>query len=286
VFLGRPRGAALVLPVVGCATALVPLAAYTWTHFGTFTTPHLAGNPAIWEGGLIARSTAAISAWFLSFDTSSLWRTAPLTVLALTPLVTNSRRGGTSFLFASALVYTVLVIATAPNVGGGQWGPRYLLFAFIPISVLIADALQWLARFRVGLAAAVLLIGVGAWTGRTAYRDLRETKRTYARILEFVRQEVEPGTVAVTDLWWLDQVAAAATDTRTILYVADGSVGSLAVNELNVRLLPRVTLLTSRDESPADIGRWAVGTCYVESGRAEIEERALQAIRLERHCPY
>lgn len=59
---------------------------------------------------------------------------------------------GRSFLAATALVDTILVVATAPNDGGVQWGARYLLFGCIPLSVLAADGLAWMWRQRALMA--------------------------------------------------------------------------------------------------------------------------------------
>jgi len=45
--------------------------------------------------------------------------------------------------------------------------------------------------------------------GRAAYRQLRGTKLGYGRIVDLIATTTAPGEFVVTDLWWLDQVAAA-----------------------------------------------------------------------------
>jgi hypothetical protein len=281
-----PRADALLWALAGCGIALLPLAAYAWVHFGTLLTPHLAGNPALWGDGWLERRALVSSPWFLSLGPTSLWRAAPALPLALIPLSRGSTREGRSFLATVAALTTALIVLTAPNEGGGQWGPRFLLLSFVPLSILLADVVQMLMRYRpVGLLVAALILGVGAWTQRTAYRELRGTKHTYGRLVDFVEQQTQPGEAALTDVWWLDQVAASLTDSRTILVAGSGDAAVEALHRLDRAGTPTTTLFRSRDESVAPPDFWLAGTCFVETGRAEIPERNLESIRLQRCAP-
>jgi hypothetical protein len=224
---------------------------------------------------LIARGTIEIR---------NFWAVAPAAVVALAWTPADPRREGRVFLVAVALIDIALVVLTAPNDGGGQWGPRYLLFACVPIAVLAADAIHATARQQVAgvLMVALLCVG-GASIQRAAYSRLRGAKRTYGRVLDLVRSEVPRQGYAVTDLWWLDQVAASATGERQILFAASAESALDIMRRLDQAGVPSATVIRSREESP-DAGTWSGRTCYVEEGRREIQERALVAIRLRRSC--
>ena len=141
------------------------------------------------------------------------------------------------------------MLLTAPNDGGSQWGPRYLLFAYVPLSILAADVVQALvapaaavrARQRPGfasarttrLAVAVLLLLAAVWAQRAAYRQLRGTKLTYGRLVDFVAASTFPDGPVVTDVWWLDQLGAAALGGRNVLFAGDSAVGKGIVQRLH-----------------------------------------------------
>ena len=122
-----------------------------------------------------------------------------------------------------AALVIALVVLTAPNDGGGQWAPRYLLFAYVPLVVLAADAVETLPRRSATVAALSVLLLACLWIQRSAYRDLRGTKSTYGRVVDFVSTQIESNGHVVTDLWWLDQVAASATSDRRLVYVPDAA---------------------------------------------------------------
>ena len=83
------------------------------------------------------------------------------------------------------------MLLTAPNDGGAQWGPRYLLFAYVPLAILASDAAPFARRDswtkvgrsrakRIAAAGIVsILVMAGAWSQRAAYRTLRGTKAKY-----------------------------------------------------------------------------------------------------------
>jgi hypothetical protein len=287
----RPPLSAIVLAIGGIAAALVPLELYTLTHFGSVVPLHIAGNPALFSGGWVSMRTAVISSWFLSVGMTSFWRVAPAMLLApvamaiSAPAALPSRgTGNRLFLLSVALLDIALVVLTAPNDGGGQWGPRYLLLAYLPLAILAADTVS--SRPSTILAAMLVgLIALGsAWIQRSAYRQLRGTKSMYGRMADFVAREVPAGGYAVTDLWWLDQIAAAVTADRTILFVPGPDQTLDAIGRLDRARIGSVTIIRSRDESP-EPGASNGSTCYQEEGRRDIPDRTLVAIHLRRRCP-
>ena len=261
--------------------------AYTFAHFHTIATPHiavnLAGSAGRWAPGSLALR------WFIDVSPANIWRVAPALLLAFVPIPGAVRRHGRSFLLSAALLDVVLVTLTAPNDGGGQWGPRYLLFACLPLVVLASDALKAVARLKLAGAVAIALVLAGsAWIQRTAYRELRGAKLTYGRVLDLVRGEVPERGFAVTNLWWLDQVAAAATANRQILYAPDDQTAASAMKRLDDAGTTTVTAFLGIGDSggskPDSIDSWIEDTCYVEEGRREIFEPRLLAVRIRRTC--
>jgi len=187
------------------------------------------------------------------------------------------------FLATVAIVTTLLVVLTAPNDGGGQWGPRYLLFAYVPLALSAADAVS---RFSRGVASAmliVLLLASCGWVQRTAYRQLRGTKATYGRVVDFVAGNTQSGDPVVTDAWWLDQVAASAVDRRTFLFAGEAQTGRDIMKRLSDARAARVTVFRSREASP-EVDGWTAASCYVEHARDELDVRGLVAIRLRLQC--
>ncbi len=271
------------LTIAGMAIAVLPLAAYALLHFGHVLTPHFAGNPALWDAGWLGRRGAILSEWLVSIGPSNVFIVAPVVLVALALPWQGERRQGQGFLVAVASLAAVLIFLSAPNDGGGQWGPRYLLPVAVPLTVLAADVLQAVtARWRAGVWITVALSLGGAWVQRTSYERLRGTKQTYQRVLSLVETTAPPGSYVVTDLWWLDQIAA-ALDNRVFLYAPDAATGSAIVRELDTAGIEDVALIASGDES-GDQTSWLEGTCYVSRERQEITERSLTGTRLDRRC--
>lgn len=280
-----PRGSTIAITAAGAIVVLLPLEIYTLLHFGSLVGPHLAGNPALLSRDWLAIRATVVTNWLIAIAPTSLWYTAPAALLAIVPLPGSGQYRGRPFLMGVAALDVALVVLTAPNDGGGQWGPRYLLFACIPLVILAVDVLQAMTRRHVAGVLIVVLFFVGsAWLQRVAYRRLRGAKLTYGRVVDFVAREVPAGGYAVTDLWWLDQIAAAVTTDRQILFTASSDNALDAMRRLDRAEIPSVTVIRSRDESP-DLGAWNGGTCYLEEARRAIPERTLVAIRLRRQCP-
>lgn len=277
-----PLKRALLL-IAGLAVAVAPSELYTISHFGSILPPHVAVNSSILGQGWLAARKMLLTQWFIDPSDISFWRVSPAILLAFVPLTGPSVRNGRRFLYMVALLTMVLVVLTAPNAGGGQWGPRYLLCAYIPLAILAADAAQAAAERRT--VAAILLLGatlgLTAWQQRRAYRTLQSTKAVYGRMVDFVARQVPEHGVALTDLWWLDQVTAAATEHRSILFVPDDQAAADAIRRLDEARVPSITVI--RDSS-LDRGSWGGGTCYAATARQGIPERSLEAVVLRRSC--
>jgi hypothetical protein len=286
-WLPQPAGPARSVAVVlGLALPFLPLLAYTAAHFGTFVTPHVAGNPAIWEAGWLGRRLTVARQWFVSVGPANVWIVAPALLAALLCKVQPTPFRGRRFLAISAGVGAALTFLTVPNDGGGQWGPRYLLPAFMPLSVIASDFAQatWQQRHRPMVLVLIALVAGGGWVQRMSYQRLRSTKETYGRMLDFVEaMSSAPAGHVVTDLWWLDQIAAAASSERVFLYAADAAVGATILQQLDEAMASTVTIVGSRDES-SDQHAWIEGTCYVVDEQREIPDRRLVAARLARIC--
>jgi hypothetical protein len=287
----QPSARFLAVAVAGAVIVLLPLEVYTMVHFGSIVPRHVATNAAAmsgsWAAGRVelARSWLVPSLWDGSgpLRPSSFWSVAPAAIVALLSAVSKPDREGRRFLWTVALATTALVLLTAPNGGGGQWGPRYLLAAYIPLVLLAGDVVQQVPRRAWRVITVAVLVAVCVWVQRAAYRQLRGTKAAYGRIVDLVADATPAGGYVVTDVWWLDQLAAAALGDRTLLFAGDAATGRDIVRRLSDARAPEVTVVRSRDES-ADVDAWSDGSCYVEAGREELPVRRLVAVRLQRRC--
>ncbi len=220
-------------------------------------------------------AATAVAAALGAFGAASVWSAAPAALLVIAMPGFGAREGG-RFLTVVALTCSLLTLLTAPNDGGSQWGPRYLLFAFIPVSILTADALAAMARRRrvLGVVAVAVVVASSLVVQRSAYKNLRGSKQAYARLLEFVERCTASGGYVVTDLWWLPQVTAALYPTRTVLF-ADSSAAArralaLLAGEANV------SVVRSALESPPDsLDSWLEGTGFVVGRQTTSRERTL-----------
>lgn len=232
--------------------------------------------------GLGLLSIAAMLGWL---PRENLWATAPAVALVLAPL--QSREGGsgsTSSVFGWTLVSIVAVIATAPNDGGAQWGPRYVLFA-IPVLMLVSaqnvrilwrhpGAERWFAR------AAVVLVLVGALvTTRAAYRELRGAKRYYSRLVEATTAASHDVSFVVSNVWWFDSMNAGGAPDAAFLYAKDSAVAQVALRLTS----PAAVLLATSEETEflVPLATWTEGTCYVTRERRALTERRVVLQRIE-----
>ena len=285
------RGLLVGLTLAGAALTLAPLEIYTVGHFSRVMPAHLWANAGLIRGHWFAERLHLAGAWLLPsawrlsgpVRPESFWTAAPLILLASVPIRADASPRGRLFLATVTGLTMVLVLLTAPNDGGGQWAPRYLLFAYVPLVVLAADVVDALPRRPATLATLAILLLVCIWIQRAAYRDLRGAKSTYGRVVDFIGNEVAPNGYVVTDLWWLDQVAAVAASERRVLYVADAASGHALMQRLSRAVVPIVIVVRSELESP-DVSAWREDTCYVEIKRETVDVRRLVAITLHHRC--
>ena len=228
---------------------------------------------------LAGTAVLAVLAARRSLPTPSFWQGFPLALLALMPATAWTREARQ--LAIAAVVTVAGVVLTATNDGGAQWGTRYLLVAAPPLLLLAArgatdaaGAGMW-RRARVALLALVLL--AGAATSRSAYLELRGAKRSYQGLVSAVESVSPPGDVIVTNLWWLDQVAAALHGTRVFLYVPDAAAAASALAVVRDERIDAITLAWSENESPFPLQAALDGTCF---RAAATREAPLRRIRL------
>jgi len=169
------------------------------------------------------------------------------------------------------------VFLTAPNDGGGQWSPRYLLPVFIPIAVLTSDALHMTFTTSVlGAAVTIVIMTASLGVQRRSYKELRDAKRTYERVVAFVERGTAPGSYIVTDLWSRDKMNAALYPTRVWLFVSGPASAERVFALLADAGVSNVSLVRSRSESPADtFEHWRGALPFVVDRTLEIPEREL-----------
>jgi hypothetical protein len=280
----RPRIAEFGLVAAGALVALGPLEIYGVVHAGSLVPLHVSSNVSDVAQGWLDSRLSLVSLWFVAGTDASFWRVAPVVVCALATLALSPPRDGRRFLWITAALNLLLIVATAPNDGGAQWGPRYLLLTYLPLTVLAADGIDMLPAKNAGAWVAIAAaLTASIWIQRNGYRQLRGTKIAYGRVVDFVSAEASAGTTIVTDLWWLDQVASSVLDERTMLYASQASAGQAIVQRLSDRAEPEVTIIRSTTES-SDLSSWSEGTCFKEERRDSISTRNLVAIRLVHTC--
>ncbi len=164
-----PRVATLAIASVGFVAALLPLEIYSIAHLHSVVPPHVAAHEVQLGTGWMAARAAVASTWFVprGDGPARWWGAALITCFALALVVPGTRRGGWSFLFLVGVADIALVVLTAPNDGGAQWGPRYLLFAFVPAAIILGDVAHAAAQRRTaGITLCVLLVAAGFWIQR------------------------------------------------------------------------------------------------------------------------
>ena len=193
----------------------------------------------------------------------SFWQVFPLSLLALVP--TGQMPRPVRRLYVIALVTLAGIVMTATHDGGAQWGARLLLVSAPPLMVLTArGATQAMGagRWQVTRVALVLLTLIaGLATSRSAYQELRSTKREYARLVQTTASLTAPGDIIVTNVWWFDQIAASLYGSRVFLYTADGASASSALDDLSRANVHRLELAWTSDADTAldDVVR---GSCF------------------------
>jgi hypothetical protein len=232
---------------------------------------------------LLGAVAVAIAAALRMVPRESIWQAFPLVLLALLPVSGSSDR--LRRLYLLALVSVGGVILTATHDGGAQWGPRFLLVSVPPLIVLGAcgatDAVgegRWRA-LRIALVALILVAGVA--TSRAAYRELRGAKRSYARAVMATAEMAAPGTHIVTNVWYLDQIAATLHDSRFFLYVPDRESAARALDELSRANVHHLVLVSSLGDSPAWLDPVALNSCFSPVDVRDVTEHRLRMVSAE-----
>lgn len=262
------RVAPLAELFAGFILPLTPLVMYNTVHFGTPTNPHLARHTGMLVGaGWFATRATIVRVWILQNSRTNFVAAAPLVLVAGLLIFRRVRFEGVAFLVLISAMFSVAAILTSPNDGGAQWGPRYLLFAYGPLAVLVADAIvdTRVHGRTVGVVLTIAVLCVGVWSQRSAYKSLSVAKTSYGRVLHFVEAAAPPSGYVVTDLWWLDQVAAAAAVNRTFLYARTPSeFGDIASA---VRAARGVVFVSSASEGPQPPVLTSIPGCRLVEGR-------------------
>jgi hypothetical protein len=232
---------------------------------------------------LLGCGLIAVAATRGAFPRESLWNAWPAGSLMLVPF---SATDGTRRLWFLALCPLALVWLSSTHDGGAQWGPRFLLIASPALIVLAAcaatDAVRPGYQRRLRQALVVIVLIAGAWTTRAAYRELRGTKRYYARIVAATQAVTEPRGYVISDVWWFDQVVAALYQSRTFLYAPDVSGAREILRQLEVAKASDVTLVWTREgPESAPLADAVSGTCYHVANVHEIQENTLTFAKVE-----
>jgi hypothetical protein len=266
------RIAAWFQPHSPLALAGLLLVAAAWMA-GTFHVSLKARQVVALAGAVVIAAAAA--ARLLPRD--SFWQAFPLSLLALVPAGSLPRPAVR--LYVIALVTLAGIVLTATHDGGAQWGARLLLVTAPPLMVLAArgateamGAGRWQA---VRVALVVLTLFAGLATSRSAYQELRSTKREYARLVQMTASSTAPGDIIVTNVWWFDQIAASLYGSRVFLYTADHSSAASVLDDLSSANVHRLELAwgSDADASVDDVVR---GSCFRIVSVREVPEHRLR----------
>lgn len=228
--------------------------------------------------GLVAALLVAVGP-LVQHQPDVLWRAWPLGALVLVP---RRASGSTSACAWLAGATSLLVWLTSTHDGGAQWGPRILLIAAPAFIVLAADAVRELALPGPARAARVLLVaavvGLGLWSSRQAYVELRGWKRYYASLVAAVERQTTAGDVIVTNVWWLDQICAELRPSRTFLVTASPAETAGALHLLQRHGAHTALLVWSTEDGAAGPMRTA-DSCFTASQPILIPERQVVMAR-------
>jgi hypothetical protein len=209
--------------------------------------------------GLIAAAILGVLATRRTFTVDSIWGVFPAGLLVFFSVGAS---GGRRVLAVLALADAAFVLATTPNDGGAQWGPRYLLLATGPaaLSVCWMMADMWRRRSWMAITAAVVLVAASLGVQRHAYKDLRATKEGYGHLQDLVVDAARDGLV-LTDVWWLDQIAGTNGPPPVFLYAPADQLGDAArrLDDIGVRAF----LIVTAADGDADASRQLQQTPFV-----------------------
>lgn len=271
-----------------------------WSRFAAWVAPSplvavgLLGMAAAWAirrrlsaelaqvVGLVA-ALVIVSAVSRQTSPDALWLAWPIGTLILVPLRSYA---GLRQMYWLAGGTSLAVWLTSTHDGGAQWGPRILLISAPAFIVLAAAAIRDLtlpgALRGARIAMVVAVVACGGWASRHAYVDLRGWKRYYASLVTALELQTAPGTYIVTNVWWLDQIAAPLYPSRTFLVTTSSRETAEVLQLLAGAGTRSVTLAWSRESGEA--GRMeTIGTCYAVELEVEIPERQMVLARAT--CP-
>jgi hypothetical protein len=235
---------------------------------------------------LIAAVALACVASRRGLSRESMWAAFPASLLLLDALRDDAdarRRGAVRFLAGVVVFDLLLVIATAPNDGGGQWGPRYLMIASGPAVLAVWFILRRLVRERrpLQVSAAVLLVAASLLVQRQAYKELRAAKQYYSRLQQEVLAQTG-GRQVLTDLWWLDQVMAARSPSPVLLFAVDQERARSAIGLMERAHIPSFSIVIAHNVRGAEpIAGWIAGTSFRIAATQELVESALTVFRID-----
>jgi hypothetical protein len=223
------------------------------------------------RAGVIAAAVVAVLAARRAFTVDSIWGVFPAGLLVFFSV---DAPGSPRALTVLALVDAALVLATTPNDGGAQWGPRYLLLATGPaaLSVCWMMADMWRRRSWIGVTAAVVLVAASLGIQRHAFKDLRSTKEGYRHLQDLVVDAARDGLV-LTDVWWLDQVAGTNGPPPVFLYAPTDRLGDATrrLDDIGVRAF----LIVTGEDDDEDASSQLQRTPFVVASQRRADPSAL-----------
>ncbi len=187
------------------------------------------------------------------FLKTGLLASCPLLLLALAPPGAPSPgKEARSLLLWFCAIYFLAVAATAPNDGGAQWGPRYLLPLIPPAAALAwvqAERLLGLPR-RLERAAAVLLVAVLVMlSAALQLHSLTVLEHSLSRSRNLQEATASVGhQVVLTDVWWAPQILARLYFERQVFLLHPTRRLKAFVATLAAHEIPSFVFVATRDE--------------------------------------
>jgi hypothetical protein len=226
-------------------------------------------------------AVVAVSAALGHLARESFWQAAAIGGIAIVP---HGGRAAVRPLYMIAAVAALGVLATAPNDGGAQWGPRYLLVATPAVLLLAAETATMAFRMRQALtvALAITVTIASLVVTRRAYRELRASKQEYAQLVDSLDAGRRGAGTILTDLWWIDQIAAPLGTDVTFLFVSSAERAGDLGRRLEARGIHDFVLVRSTTESRV----FAPGTPHLPGSCYAFERVASLPLRgVEIHVP-
>ncbi|MEI8307464.1 MAG: hypothetical protein WCF99_10410 [Chloroflexales bacterium] len=241
--LTRRSGIATVMLLDGPGAGLWSVAAATLALVSAWT-----GRWRLW---LLAGAALLSSVYLLGPGVEKLHTglvtACPLALLALATCRRESlARPRIRLLLGAAAVFIIGVLLTAPNDGGSQWGPRYLL-PVLPALVIaglatIGDGERH-PRMAQG-AVITLLFGAGLIAQAQGVGILRDSTTTSLRLVQVVN--AQPAQPILTDIWYAPQLLAPIYFERTVLLLPTFNDLPAFSAAMQTRGVTRFSYLTAR----------------------------------------